>query len=118
MASKVKRNTINFNGKMVNIGVDMNKQSWRVTALVEGEVAFTGTLAKPNYDSFRKLLALFEGIAVLLPVLRRAIQRAHSRSGNKAATPLSRTAPGIKRKEKRGLSKNSLTIYMAELAFP
>lgn len=61
MASKVKRNTINFKGKMVNIGVDMHKQSWRITALVEGEVAFTGTLAKPNYDSFRKLLARFEG---------------------------------------------------------
>ena len=41
MASKVKRNTISFNGKMVNIGVDMHKQSWRRTALVEGEVAFT-----------------------------------------------------------------------------
>ena len=32
-----------------------------MTALVEGEVAFTGTLAKPNYDSFRKLLTRFEG---------------------------------------------------------
>jgi transposase len=46
---------------MVSIGVDMHKQSWRVTALVEGEVAFTGTLAKANYESFRKLLARFEG---------------------------------------------------------
>ena len=41
MASRVKRNTRNFNGKMVNIGIDMHKQSWRVTALVAGEVAFT-----------------------------------------------------------------------------
>jgi len=64
MASNVKVNRINFNGKMVNIGVDMHKQSWRITALVEGEVAFTGTLAKPNYDSFRKLLARFEGNCV------------------------------------------------------
>ena len=61
MASRVKRNTLNVNGKMGNIGIDMHKQSWRITALVEGEVAFTGTLAKPNYDSFRKLLARFEG---------------------------------------------------------
>jgi hypothetical protein len=37
---------------MVNIGVDMQKQSWRVTALVEGEVAFTGTLAKLYQYSF------------------------------------------------------------------
>ena len=61
MASKVKRNTINFNGKMVSIDVDMHKQPCRITELVEGEVAFTGTLAKPNYDFFRKLLARFKG---------------------------------------------------------
>jgi transposase len=59
MASKIKRNTINFNGKMVNIGVDMHKHSWRITALVEGEMVFTGTISRPNYDSFRKLLARF-----------------------------------------------------------
>ena len=61
MAFKVKRNTINFNGNMVSIGVDIHKVSWRVTELVEGEVIFTGTLAKSNYDSFRKLLVRFEG---------------------------------------------------------
>jgi hypothetical protein len=61
MASKIKRNTINFNGKMVNIGVDMHKHSWRITALVEGEMVFTGTISRPNYDSFRKLLARFTG---------------------------------------------------------
>ena len=61
MASNVKRNTINFNGKMVSIGVDMHKVSWRITALVEEEIAFTATLAKPNYDSFRKFLERFEG---------------------------------------------------------
>jgi hypothetical protein len=31
MASRAKRNTVNFNGKMVNIGVDMHKQYWRVS---------------------------------------------------------------------------------------
>ena len=61
MASKAKRNAISFNGKMVNIGVAMYKQSWRFVALVEGEVVFTAILAKPNYGSFRKLLARFEG---------------------------------------------------------
>ena len=49
MVFEVKRNTINFNGKMVNIGDDMHKQSWRVTALGEGEVALTGTLTKPQF---------------------------------------------------------------------
>jgi len=38
MATKVKRNKINFKGKMVNIGVDMHKRSWRITALVEGNM--------------------------------------------------------------------------------
>ena len=30
MVSKVKENKINFKGKMVNIGVDMHKLSWRI----------------------------------------------------------------------------------------
>jgi hypothetical protein len=54
--------------------------------------------------------------AGLLPVLRRAIRGAHSRPGSKPATPLPQTASGIKRKVKRGFPKNSLTIYIAELA--
>jgi hypothetical protein len=36
MAITVKRNKINFKDKLVNIGVDMHKRSWRITALVEG----------------------------------------------------------------------------------
>jgi transposase len=45
----------------VNIGIDMHKQSWRITALVELEVAFMGALTTPNSNSFRKLLSRFEG---------------------------------------------------------
>jgi hypothetical protein len=51
MATRVKRNKINFKGKMVSIGIDMHKYSWRITALVEGDVVLAVTLARPNYDS-------------------------------------------------------------------
>ncbi len=46
---------------MVNNGINMHKQSWQITALVDAFVPFTETIATPNYDSFRKLLTRFEG---------------------------------------------------------
>jgi transposase len=61
MTSKVKENKINFKGKIVNIGVDMHKLSWRITALVEGDVVLSVNLAKPRYDSFSQLISRFEG---------------------------------------------------------
>ena len=61
MVSKVKENKINFKGKMVNIGVDLHKLSWRITALVEGDVVLAVNLAKPKYDSFIQLISRFEG---------------------------------------------------------
>ena len=61
MVSKVKENKINFKGKMVNIGVDMHKLSWRITALVEGDVVLAVNLAKPKYDAFKQLISRFEG---------------------------------------------------------
>ena len=61
MASKVKKNKINFKGKMVSIGIDMHKRSWRITALVEGDIVMAVTLARPNYNSFKKILAQFKG---------------------------------------------------------
>ena len=38
MPSKVKKNKINFNGKMVHIGIDMHKHFWHITAVVEGGI--------------------------------------------------------------------------------
>jgi hypothetical protein len=32
MATKVRRNRLNFKGKMVSIGVDMHRRSWYITA--------------------------------------------------------------------------------------
>ena len=60
MASKVKKNKVNFKGKMVNIGIDMHKISWRVTALVEGDVVLAITLARPNYEAFKKVISRFK----------------------------------------------------------
>lgn len=61
MASKVKKSKGNFKGKMVSIGIDMHKISWRVTALVEGDIALAITLARPNYDAFKKIISRFKG---------------------------------------------------------
>jgi len=61
MATNVKGNRIDFNGKTVSIGIDMHKHSWRITALVEGDIVLAVTLARPSYDSFNKILAQFKG---------------------------------------------------------
>jgi transposase len=61
MASKVKKNAIKFKGKTVSIGVDMHKLSWRITALVEGDMVLAVTLAHPTYDSFRQVISRFKG---------------------------------------------------------
>ena len=61
MASKVKENKINFKGKMVSIGIDMHKISWRITALVEGDTVLAITLASPNYEAFKKVISRFKG---------------------------------------------------------
>jgi len=61
MVSKVKKSNVNYKGKTVSIGIDMHKISWRVTALVEGDIALAITLAKPNYDAFKKIISRFKG---------------------------------------------------------
>jgi len=35
MERRVTDNSINFNGKVVNIGIDVHKLSWRIIAMVE-----------------------------------------------------------------------------------
>jgi transposase len=64
MDTRIKRKQNNFKGKMVCIGIDMHKLSWRITALVEGEMVLAITLAKPSYDSFKSLLTQFKGTCV------------------------------------------------------
>ena len=64
MATRVKRNKINFKGKMVSIGIDMHKHSWRITAVVQGDIVLALTLGRPNYDAFKKILSQFKGNSV------------------------------------------------------
>jgi len=61
MGLKVKKNKINFKGKTVHIGIDMHKRSWHITALVEGDIVMTLTLARPGYDTFLKVLSRLKG---------------------------------------------------------
>ena len=66
MVPKVKKNKINFKGKMVNICVDIHKLFWPITALVEGDIVLAVTLAKPKYDSFKHLISRFDVQFVLM----------------------------------------------------
>lgn len=45
----------------MNIGFDMHKRSWHLTALVEGTIPFAMTMSKPDYPTFKKLLTQFDG---------------------------------------------------------
>ena len=60
MERSVTDNSINFNGKIVNVGIDVHKQSWRVTAMVEGVVIKAVTI-KPYYSVLKKILSHFSG---------------------------------------------------------
>ena len=60
MERNVTYNNINFNGKIVNVGIDVHKQSWRVTAMVEGVVVKAVTI-KPYYSVLKKILPHFSG---------------------------------------------------------
>ncbi len=61
MTNKVKKEKINFNGKMVSIGIDMHKHSCHITALTGGEIVLAVTLARPTYEAFGKILSQFKG---------------------------------------------------------
>ena len=60
MKRRVTDGSINFNGKVVNIGIDVHKLSWRVTAMVEGVVVKAVTI-KPYYSVLKKVLSHFSG---------------------------------------------------------
>ena len=60
MRKRLNADTINVNGKTVNVGIDVHKVSWHVTALVEGVIVESATI-KPCYRVLKKLLARFAG---------------------------------------------------------
>ena len=37
MAIRVKRTKVDFKDKVVDIGIDTHKRSWRITAFIEGD---------------------------------------------------------------------------------
>jgi transposase len=63
MKKRLNTNKIDVNGKTVNIGIDVHKLSWQVTALVEGVVVESATI-KPFYNVLKKLLAQFTGAKI------------------------------------------------------
>jgi transposase len=63
MRREVTNNSINFNGKIVNIGIDVHKLSWRVTALVEGVIVKAITI-EPSYSVLKKALSQFKGARI------------------------------------------------------
>ncbi len=63
MRKRLNTNKIDVNGKTVNIGIDVHKKSWQVTALVEGVVVAAVTI-QPSYGVLQKLLAQFKGAKI------------------------------------------------------
>ena len=60
MRKRLNADTINVNGKTVNVGIDVHKVSWHVTVLVEGIVVESATI-KPSYRVLKKLFAQYKG---------------------------------------------------------
>jgi transposase len=63
MKKRLNADTINVNGKTVNVGIDVHKLSWHVTALVEGVIVESATI-KPSYHVLKKLLAQYKGARI------------------------------------------------------
>jgi len=63
MKKRLNAELVNVNGKKVSIGIDVHKQSWQVTALIEGVVVAAVTI-KPSYSVLRKLLAKYTGATI------------------------------------------------------
>ena len=56
MSTKAKKNQTELKRKMVKIGIDIHKLSWRIIALVEGDIVLAVILTRSHYDSFKKSL--------------------------------------------------------------
>jgi len=63
MKKRLNADNVNVNGKTVNVGIDVHKQSWHVTALIEGDVVVTVTI-QPFYSVLQRLLAQFKGARI------------------------------------------------------
>ena len=63
MKKKVREVTIDVKGKVVNVGIDVHKVSWEVTAMVEGIILCSGTCPS-NYETLRLLIRSYVGAKV------------------------------------------------------
>jgi len=63
MKKRLNADMVNVNGKTVNIGIDVHKKSWHVTALIEGAVVVAVTM-QPFYSVLQKLLVQFKGAKI------------------------------------------------------
>ena len=63
MKKRLNADMVNVNGKTINVGIDVHKKSWHVTALIEGDVVVAVTI-QPFYSVLKKLLAQFKGARI------------------------------------------------------
>ena len=63
MRKRLNADTINVNGKTVNVGIDIHKVSWHVTVLVEGVIVESATI-QPSYRVLKKLLAQYKSARI------------------------------------------------------
>ena len=63
MKKKVREVMMDVKGKVVNVGIDVHKVSWEVTAMVEGFIVFSGT-CHSNYETLSLLLKRFMGATI------------------------------------------------------
>ena len=61
MTKKISNHKINIKEKIISIGIDVHKTSWRVTAINAGEIILAITISKPNYSKLSKILTRLEG---------------------------------------------------------
>ena len=64
MAQKVSHSKVNVKEKMISIGIDVHKASWRLTAVGSGEIILALTISQPRYDKLKKILTRFKGNTV------------------------------------------------------
>ena len=63
MAMSVKESNLGIKGKVVNVGIDVHRRSWRVTSLVDGVILLSGS-STPSYQAFKRLLRRFDGATI------------------------------------------------------
>jgi len=61
MAKRVLNKKLTVKRKVINIGIDVHKSSWRVTGIAEGEIILAVNISKPNYNKLKTILNRLQG---------------------------------------------------------